>query len=282
MIVRGLFSVIISLPQGYEFVKRIVIHLGGLITTPAKNEDEPLTAQEERPRKPRRRRVFEIPDFTSECLLESLDGPCSETSSGQVTSDKNCLEKTTCDREQVPLNTSEWTEEDIAALTKAMNKIPSGTNERWEKIAQLLNRSFQDVTAMAKKLKSTTTSKHVSAAIQGMTANKLAKEIVNTEITKSEHFDIQKDHVTYEKVTSNNCDDYVINQTNECVQRYSTNVPQTIKTDTNEIWTQVQQRALELALAHFPRGTDERWEKIAKCVPDKSKVRILFSLRNTS
>lgn len=38
------------------------------------------------------------------------------------------------------------------------------------------------------------------------------------------------------------------------------------------IWSQTQQRALENALAKYPRASD-RWEKIAKCVPDKTKVR---------
>lgn len=38
-------------------------------------------------------------------------------------------------------------------------------------------------------------------------------------------------------------------------------------------WTQNQQKLLELALQQFPRGTAERWDRIAKVVPGKSKVR---------
>lgn len=38
-------------------------------------------------------------------------------------------------------------------------------------------------------------------------------------------------------------------------------------------WTQVQQKALENALVKFHKGsTDNRWDKISKCVPDKTKV----------
>lgn len=40
-----------------------------------------------------------------------------------------------------------------------------------------------------------------------------------------------------------------------------------------DVWTQSQQRLLELALQQFPRGTAERWDRIAKVVPGKSKVR---------
>lgn len=40
----------------------------------------------------------------------------------------------------------------------------------------------------------------------------------------------------------------------------------------DEVWTQNQQRLLELALQQYPRGTAERWDKIAKVVPGKNKV----------
>lgn len=39
------------------------------------------------------------------------------------------------------------------------------------------------------------------------------------------------------------------------------------------VWTQNQQKLLELALQQFPKGTAERWDRIAKVVPGKTKVR---------
>ncbi|NXU91751.1 DNJC1 protein, partial [Xiphorhynchus elegans] len=38
-----------------------------------------------------------------------------------------------------------------------------------------------------------------------------------------------------------------------------------------ELWTQTQQKLLEMALQQYPKGTSDRWDKIAKCVPGKSK-----------
>ncbi|NXM78967.1 DNJC1 protein, partial [Serilophus lunatus] len=38
-----------------------------------------------------------------------------------------------------------------------------------------------------------------------------------------------------------------------------------------EVWTQNQQKLLEMALQQNPKGTSDRWDKIAKCVPGKSK-----------
>lgn len=37
-------------------------------------------------------------------------------------------------------------------------------------------------------------------------------------------------------------------------------------------WTQSQQKLLELALQQYPKGSSDRWDRIAKCVPSKSKV----------
>ncbi|KAJ9596534.1 hypothetical protein L9F63_012433, partial [Diploptera punctata] len=42
--------------------------------------------------------------------------------------------------------------------------------------------------------------------------------------------------------------------------------------DNNQDWSQVQQKALEAALIKFPKGAStDRWDKIAKCVPGKTK-----------
>lgn len=42
----------------------------------------------------------------------------------------------------------------------------------------------------------------------------------------------------------------------------------------DELWSVIQQKALEKALKQFPKGTDQRWDKIARFVPEKSKVSI--------
>uniref|UniRef100_A0A6I8N5H4 DnaJ homolog subfamily C member 1 n=1 Tax=Ornithorhynchus anatinus TaxID=9258 RepID=A0A6I8N5H4_ORNAN len=38
-----------------------------------------------------------------------------------------------------------------------------------------------------------------------------------------------------------------------------------------ELWTQNQQKLLEVALQQYPKGTPERWDRIARCVPDRTK-----------
>lgn len=46
------------------------------------------------------------------------------------------------------------------------------------------------------------------------------------------------------------------------------------KDGTSSSWSRYQQKQLEWALVQYPKFTEERWEKIAKAVPGKSKVKI--------
>ena len=45
-----------------------------------------------------------------------------------------------------------------------------------------------------------------------------------------------------------------------------------IEIENEDKWEQNQQKLLEMALQQFPRSSSERWDKIAKCVPGKTKV----------
>lgn len=45
-----------------------------------------------------------------------------------------------------------WTDDDMLELIKLVKKYPSGTSERWDKIADAMNRTVIEVTHMAKKV----------------------------------------------------------------------------------------------------------------------------------
>lgn len=73
---------------------------------------------------------------------------------------------------------------------------------------------------------------------------------------------------------------YKVPNPEEIVESVITEEPKKIKTratenleSSNSSWNQMQQKALESALVKFPKGsTENRWEKISKCVPNKTKV----------
>ena len=41
----------------------------------------------------------------------------------------------------------DWTDADLALLSKAMAKLPGGTPHRWEKIAEMVGRSVNEVSS---------------------------------------------------------------------------------------------------------------------------------------
>ena len=50
-------------------------------------------------------------------------------------------------------------------------------------------------------------------------------------------------------------------------------------TDEDDKWSQDQQRSLETALSQFPKGTSERWERIAGKVEGKSKEQCMLRFK---
>lgn len=46
-----------------------------------------------------------------------------------------------------------WTDEDLIEIVRLVKKYPGGTPSRWETIAEMMNRSVQEITFMAAKMK---------------------------------------------------------------------------------------------------------------------------------
>ncbi|XP_056375247.1 dnaJ homolog subfamily C member 1 [Hyla sarda] len=206
----------------------------------------------------------------------------------------------------------EWSEEDLSQLARNMVKFPGGTPGRWEKIAHELGRSVADVTAKAKQAKGLVS--HTSGTVRLSDLKCTAKTNVmlpDSLITQREEDDPDYEErdvsacqgeapVTAmrarkrkgtktidpasstkedpeEKVRSRRQRDFDTEQEAEVL---GDSDDESRKKDRSrvleEIWTQNQQRLLELALQQYPKGTAERWDKIAKCVPAKSKEDCIY------
>lgn len=117
---------------------------------------------------------------------------------------------------------TEWTQDELNLLVKASKRFPVGTNQRWERISEVIGRSVSDVTKVAKNL-------------------------------KSGELKISNSGLVTSNSTTVTCND--ITQSGQ-----------------KNVWSQKEQKLLEEALLKFPKGTEERWDKIYPCVPGKSKV----------
>lgn len=136
------------------------------------------------------------------------------------------------------INKTGWTDQDKNELIKAINKCPAGTQNRWNKIGDMLNRSAADCINMDKQLKSNFSSNnHLNASTWTDT-----KTVLNRK---------------EEPLPSVNLDE-------------NSNIDETMQ-GKKEVWSQEQQRLLEEALKSIGKDNSNRWERIAEKVPEKSK-----------
>ncbi|XP_050527668.1 dnaJ homolog subfamily C member 1 isoform X2 [Daktulosphaira vitifoliae] len=139
-------------------------------------------------------------------------------------------DKSSSDQNEIPAVVGGlWTDEDLYELSQLVNKYPSGTSDRWQKVAKAMNRPVPEVAYMANKMKQN-----------------------NYKVPTSG-----------EMIGSPNVEEFKKKKTRAVNNNEST----------DSAWNQIQQKSLESALTKYPKGsTENRWEKIAKCVPDKTKI----------
>ncbi|XP_048223974.1 dnaJ homolog subfamily C member 1 [Perognathus longimembris pacificus] len=204
----------------------------------------------------------------------------------------------------------EWTEEDLSQLTRSMVKFPGGTPGRWEKIAHELGRSVTDVTTKVKQLKDSVTCSpgmvrlsELKSRVQSSKSLKMTTALPDDIITQREdaegavedeepEAEASEPEVAAlegrprrrkaprlpeaaakvepeEKSRGKRQKDFDMSEQHESSDEESQRKERTAAAE--EAWTQSQQKLLELALQQYPKGATDRWDKIAKCVPSKSK-----------
>ncbi|KAG9476596.1 hypothetical protein GDO78_003239 [Eleutherodactylus coqui] len=198
----------------------------------------------------------------------------------------------------------DWSEEDLSQLTRSMAKFPGGTPGRWEKIAHELGRSVADVTTKAKQAKDLVSHAPGTVRLCDLKCTAKASVILPDSLmtqreeeepdyeerdvsacqgdalvtvrarkrksTKTDPAASAKDEAE-EKVRGRRQRDFDTEQETEVLGDSDDEGRKERSRGLEEIWTQSQQKLLEQALQQYPKGTAERWDKIAKCVPGKSK-----------
>ncbi|XP_002412691.4 dnaJ homolog subfamily C member 1 [Ixodes scapularis] len=192
----------------------------------ASSEDEAYDDRSERERRPKRR-VRVIPEASE--VTSNLSPPSTESSTSRE-SEATCSD--TC---KTP-----WSEDDTVALIRAMKKYPTGTVERWQKIADLLNRTADEVILVMKQLKKSNLTANIVPHAQGVTAH------------------------DYESVTA-----FDQAPTIRLLADSADGGAQPLQKADD--WSQAQQKCMEAALQRFPKGTEDRWDRIAEAVPGKSR-----------
>ncbi|KAK9501647.1 hypothetical protein O3M35_012338 [Rhynocoris fuscipes] len=133
-----------------------------------------------------------------------------------------------------------WTDDDFLDLLKLTKKFPSGTQERWERIGAAMRRPPSECAHMAHKIKD-----------EG-----------------------------FKPITQQN-EDYELKEEQKKTKTKGGKLPEDKQETDDSNWTQIQQKAFEQALATYPKGSAaDRWEKIAKYVPGKTKEECMLRYKS--
>ncbi|CAF1082727.1 unnamed protein product [Didymodactylos carnosus] len=133
-----------------------------------------------------------------------------------------------------------WTDEEKMLLCKSVARYPGGTPNRWEKISEMVGRNVNQVVEMAKHIKTNVT--NVSTTGQNRTLP--SSTLIADEIITEREDDDTSDDTSRSRKTAAKVD---------------------------QEWSQTDQRLLECALKQIPKEINDRWGKIAECVPGKTK-----------
>ncbi|CAG0918053.1 unnamed protein product [Notodromas monacha] len=144
-----------------------------------------------------------------------------------------------------------WSHEDLQLLIKAVNLFPAGTSQRWEVVANFVNqhtktdikRIAKDVLSRAKILGSGEAS-NLKTAVNQQAFSKFEQSYKPAPV--SSDVSVRNDEVTAEagEVESIGGD---------------------------KSWSTEEQKLLEQALRTYPASAEDRWGKIASCVPGRTK-----------
>ncbi|KAG7455549.1 hypothetical protein MATL_G00257840 [Megalops atlanticus] len=229
--------------------------------------------------------VYEPPSVDSALVLSYDQGTSIEEIEDQM---DDWLE----DRKNQKKKAPQWTEEDLSQLTRCMAKFPGGTPGRWEKIAHELCRSVTDVTSKVKQVKDNVTNtsgmvklselRGSAQSVKGLKVGALPDSLITQR--EEESFEDtaggEEGEGRARRRRANKSAGEEREREKAKGRRQRDFDPTTVDEDSGdeverkparELWTQNQQRLLELALQQYPRGTPERWDMIAKVVPGKSK-----------
>uniref|UniRef100_A0AAQ5YXJ0 DnaJ homolog subfamily C member 1 n=1 Tax=Amphiprion ocellaris TaxID=80972 RepID=A0AAQ5YXJ0_AMPOC len=189
------------------------------------------------------------------------------------------------DRRAARRKAADWTEEELSLLSRLMVKFPGGAPGRWEKIAHELGRSVADVTTKVKQVKDNVSHSSGLVKLSELKAPPPAVDdrVMTQRVGGACEEEQEDEEVPAVRRRNRKCSAVTDGGEVKVRGRRQRDFDPTAAEDEevepqanrekvdSAVWTQNQQKLLELALQQFPRGTAERWDRIAKVVPGKTK-----------
>lgn len=134
-------------------------------------------------------------------------------------------------------NNNDWETDDVQLLIKAVNLFPAGTNQRWEAVANFINQHSKNNERNAKQ---------VLAKAKSLQSTNFTDNALKSEMNTNAYDKFEKD------------------------KKCEAQVPEVVS-ERPVGWSADEQKLLEQALKTYPAAVKDRWDRIAECVPTRTK-----------
>lgn len=288
-----LYMTALNTPHYYSLLREYVATSWNERYKQQESEENTEDLAQEPVKKVKKRQKIELPEYSPETLANAT-----------AVAYMPIIDATQDEKVDQKLKSgTEWSEEEYALLAKAVAKFPGGTSGRWEKISEMVGRPVSEVLSKSKVNKKSFPV-NVTPGLQGSHADniKFKSSSRTTQIsdsiisTKIDFPCTSESGVSEKETTQANCKKKTLNKMKLVPQNQTLLVPgSSSKTSTQlelaaedigslaaepktdisqgdaESWSQTEQMALEMMLRQYPKGTEQRWEKIAENLSNKTK-----------
>jgi len=207
----------------------------------------------------------------------------SQFKEASETEECTTVSQETAEVKVMPRNAQQmWTDEDLIELSRLIKKIPGGSLDRWERIAEIMERYAWEVTKMAGKIKNNPS---IVPKQQGVTGREEARLVSDSCLDEFAARESDEESGSEEEDE----DGYLVLRPAEPEQYIPQEEKKKKKTKGGKLgeseaaeddnWSQDQQKSLEAALSQFTKGTSERWDRIAGKVEGKNKEQCMLRFK---
>lgn len=180
-----------------------------------------------------------------------------------------------------------WCNEKVQLLIKAVNLFPAGTSQRWDVIASFINQhasgdvTARDVLNKAKALqnsdfsKSTLKTQANASAFESFEKSK-KDVVVSQDITVNSEVNVTSGGAADNDTKENQTNGHNVGNSPNSTTNTNTNAsrapkPSSAAAVVAKAWTKEEQALLEQAIKTYPISTPDRWDRIAECIPNRTK-----------
>ena len=168
-----------------------------------------------------------------------------------------------------------WNNDNIQLLIKAVNIFPAGTTQRWEVVANFINLHATNMPNNVKFL-----AKEVLNKAKDIQSSDFSKNDLKVQVNQNafESFEKNKKELRKEdrsEISTKDEGEGKVNgevKTNGHIEEKVNGIEPPVVA---KVWTKEEQSILEQAIKTYPVSTADRWDRIAECVPNRSKKECL-------